>query len=309
MNILSKISKLPLIRGLSENARMGLVIVVVASVALTLWVGTLLGGFHPTKKLLIGFETAGGIGNNSPVNYNGVLVGEVTSSNIISSSRDKPYHVIFTSYVDRRLDISRDSEVLIKSIGIMGEKSLNIVPGNPESGPLKKGEVLRGVQPLDFSDILKRGQNIAKNSLIIMDGIHEIKDDEEFVQSVKNTFSHFQALLRDIRVIRTETDEDLKHFRGNLSELYAGLDTDFSQISTKFQSIRSSIENVKSENKEDLAAIKENMDLAAQHFAGYNKIIEEKGILFHLKIPKEIKEQMKSPEQLKREKRKKRLKR
>ena len=90
--------------------------------------------------------------------------------------------------------------------------------------------------------------------------------------------------------IKDQNKKDLETLTAALNELYKGLETDVDSMMTKFSSLKSSFSDIKQENSDDIARIKEKFEEASVHFAGYNKLVEEKGIFIHLKVPDEVKE-------------------
>lgn len=291
-----------------DDVKLGLIVLSIVVFCSAVWiVPGMIRLLLPGKIVKIGFDSAGGAGVNSPVKFNGVDVGDVVRVKILPEDEDRGYRVVFDCRIKRDLVIRKGSNVFVKSIGLMGEKTIDIIPAPPGAPILKKGEVLIGAQPLGFDELVQSGQTIAKNFKKVYDSIQDLTQDKELSASLKNTFSNMEKIFADIDGMQTENADDLERLWASLNELYKGPDTDMNEIMKKFSAIKSSAGDIMGENKADIEAIKKNFEEASEHLAGYNKIVEEKGILIHLKVPDEVKEALKSEGRKRREERAKKF--
>jgi phospholipid/cholesterol/gamma-HCH transport system substrate-binding protein len=81
---------------------------------------------------------AGGIRSGDPVQMKGVNIGRV------SRFRLRPTGVAIELELEKELSVPRDSEVLITSRGLLGDKVAQVIPGR-SSELLRNGDVLPGV--------------------------------------------------------------------------------------------------------------------------------------------------------------------
>ena len=96
---------------------------------LILFVGTLwVKKYNPLErkeKITVLFRHANGIAAGDPVNVSGIKVGEVIE---VKLSEDNKALIKFSFNKDVRLH--SDCVFAIKDIGLMGDKALEIIPGN-----------------------------------------------------------------------------------------------------------------------------------------------------------------------------------
>ncbi|MFH1776520.1 MAG: MlaD family protein [Candidatus Omnitrophota bacterium] len=101
-----------------------------------------------TIKAIFGF--ASGIEPTAPVRLAGVSVGEVSDIRIFYNEEKNKVEVELTLNIRPNIRIPRNSQTYINTLGIMGEKYVELVPGSKASGLLKAGDVLRGKDPISI---------------------------------------------------------------------------------------------------------------------------------------------------------------
>src|SRR3989338_3712590 len=108
--------------------------------------------FKSTYKAKVAFAIANGLEKESSVMFAGVPVGKIIDVKILSDKelvRPQDPRVVFTVEVDKSANIKKDSIASIKTMGLMGEKYIEVLPGSPESPTLAPGDVLLGEAPFD----------------------------------------------------------------------------------------------------------------------------------------------------------------
>jgi phospholipid/cholesterol/gamma-HCH transport system substrate-binding protein len=99
------------------------------------------------------FKNVSGLKRGSEVRLAGVTVGTVTSTTIRS---DGKILVTFEVIKEHRNQLREDSKASIGSIGLLGDRSLDITPGSPDKPVLPPGGLMAGVEPLDLQELLAR---------------------------------------------------------------------------------------------------------------------------------------------------------
>lgn len=116
--------------------------------------------FQERYSLITTFNSTEGLAVGAPVRLAGVTVGNVTR---ISFGRDpKDRRIAMTLSVERRVQdrIREDSVASIATIGLVGDKVLDITVGSYDKPELKPGARLASMDPLDYSVLLQKGDRI-----------------------------------------------------------------------------------------------------------------------------------------------------
>lgn len=171
-------------------------------------------------KIAVKFDFASGIGAAAPVRLSGVGVGRVDGVNVVYSDKEKKSYAEVRAWIQSDARIEEDAKITINTLGLLGEKYLEIYPGTPGASLVKDGAVLVGQNPVvmekltenlvDLSNsvttIVKRLENgegtIGK--LLVEDGVYND------LRSIMGNFKDFSSDLKSTGTNFKDFSEDLK---------------------------------------------------------------------------------------------------
>jgi len=111
------------------------------------------GGYH-IKAV---FNFANGITESSPVRFAGVNVGQVDEIRIFFDQKEKKTKVELLAWINSNdIRITRDSVAVINTLGLLGEKYLEIFPGSDINDLLYNGGTIIGEDPIPTERIARR---------------------------------------------------------------------------------------------------------------------------------------------------------
>ncbi|MFC1621450.1 MlaD family protein [Candidatus Omnitrophota bacterium] len=161
-----------------------------------------IGNFYSIKRgytIDIVFSFANGISVGAPVRYAGVEVGEVQDIEVYYDEIEQSPMVKILVWVSQNTWINEDAVAAINTLGLLGEKYLEIVPGTKEKLLLSKGDTLRGQDPVSTEELARDTKELVAKMEVMIKSIEEVVGDKEFQASVKNTVSNLEALTSDMR--------------------------------------------------------------------------------------------------------------
>ena len=161
-----------------------------------------IGNFYSVKRgytLNILFSFANGISVGAPVRYAGVEVGEVQDIEVYFDEKENKPMVRLSVWVAQNTWINENTEAAINTLGLLGEKYLEIIPGTRETRLLQKGDTLRGKDPVSTEELTRDTKEMLAKIDSIMESINKVVGDEEFQGSIKNTISNLESLSLDFR--------------------------------------------------------------------------------------------------------------
>lgn len=120
----------------------------------------------PGYHVKVTFNFANGIAINAPVRLAGIEVGEVDGIRIYYDTAEQKTKVELSAWIKKDLMIESDSKAVINTLGMLGEKYLEIFPGSKKDF-LKEGSVIAGKDPVSLEDMTGQLKEIADSISVI----------------------------------------------------------------------------------------------------------------------------------------------
>ena len=168
-----------------------------------------------------------GIKVGAPVRLNGVDTGNIIRIAIDSSSGK--VSLTFTVNDDIRPLLRRDAAVLIRPMGLLGDKYLELLPGTLKELPLQDGAVLTGQAESDITGLadsatatLESVNRSLKDLQTILTGLKEGKGTAGKLVTDPDLYDHTSALLRKAEALSDKTAQLLARIEkgeGTLGQL------------------------------------------------------------------------------------------
>ncbi len=145
------------------------------------------------------FNFVNGVKRGAPVRFAGVDVGQVQAIKFYYDDKEVKTKVRLTCWVNKRASIPLDSTIWVNTLGLLGEKYVEIIPGQDYNNVMAAGQDLAGEDPLPMNEIMKDAKNIADNINI---GVEKILNKEGTVGKLlydDKIYNELDALVTDIR--------------------------------------------------------------------------------------------------------------
>lgn len=201
-----------------RNIRVGLLtvaaLVVLAMAILT--IGKRQQIFVNHTRYRTSFSNVTGLQRGSPVRLSGVDVGFIERIELSTDPEEERINVRFTVneiYTER---IRSDSVASIKTIGLLGDKFLEIRGGTAAAERILEGGMVPGKDPAEMEELMAGGEDLMANLLSISSSLKVIlerteagegllgeitstpADDEKFSEMAKSTLISLRTILQRI---------------------------------------------------------------------------------------------------------------
>jgi phospholipid/cholesterol/gamma-HCH transport system substrate-binding protein len=175
----------------SNEAKVGgLVLLTGVLVFLFAWMIGIQNPFQSSVPFYVTYNFAGGIEVGSPVRVSGIKVGKVENIEFFAPVNPKdvvyrePGSVNFTEdgnaisplkikisiRKEAAAGVRKDSQFFINMAGIIGERYIEITPGRIEAAPLRGGDVVAGIDPPRFDQLISQSFDVAGKIKELIDG-------------------------------------------------------------------------------------------------------------------------------------------
>ncbi len=109
------------------------------------------------------FTFVNGVKLGAPVRYAGVDVGEVKEIKFSVDPEAGKTKVKIVCWIDEKTKVPVDSTVWVNTLGLLGEKYVEIMPGKNYNQFLVKDEELIGEDPVPMQEVTRLAKSIAYN--------------------------------------------------------------------------------------------------------------------------------------------------
>ncbi len=216
-----------------------------------------------TYTLLIEFNDITGLEPADMVSVSGLRIGKVDDFEL------RGLKVFVTISISPDVQLPTDSHAQIKSLGMVGEKFIDIRPGT-STNFLKDGDTLQGKNVSDFSDLtgsaeglMLQAEELLGNIKIAFENIFDAQGQADLKETLahlrslsatlNNNSGHIAKTLMNIDSLSTNLSEILSARRGEVessiknfseaSNMLEGLTSKMDKSMTSVQSLLAKIEN------------------------------------------------------------------
>jgi len=247
---------------MSPTARVGL-FMVLALVVLGVFIVKIeeipIGARSGRARVQASFPSVAGLDEKSPVRIAGVRVGIVEK---IALDGDR---ALVTLALDAAVTLHEGARAEVTSLGMLGDKYVELFPGALDAPVLAPGTVLGGVSPLAFDQLLKTANDVGGDLQAVTASLRRSLGGEEGQRRLDEIMENIRALTADTRALvaanRDEVDATIANFRA-FSET---LKTELPRLAEKMNGLADRVDGVVAENRGNLSASLENIkDLSAR---------------------------------------------
>jgi phospholipid/cholesterol/gamma-HCH transport system substrate-binding protein len=175
--------------------------------------------FEEGKTFHVVFSFANGMKKTAPVRIAGVDQGLVKDIVLFFDRADGKTKVDVTVQVKKETQIPQDSVFVINQLGLMGEKYLEVFPGQDTVNFITEGQTVIGKSPLAQEEISSYVMIVAQKVEQTVDGINTILRDEGNVAAVKNSLADVQSILTEIKT----SSNNLSHMTTTIDEVVTAI--------------------------------------------------------------------------------------
>jgi phospholipid/cholesterol/gamma-HCH transport system substrate-binding protein len=156
--------------------------------------------FTTTYRLNAGFDTVAGLQNGAEVRVGGIHKGTVDRIYLPRQPGEKVVVAMNLESATREV-IKKDSVASIQTEGLLGNKYVTISFGSKEAESVRSGDTIRSEPPMDFSDMIKKTNEIMDRSNVALKNVDEATADlRSITGKVNRGEGTIGALINDKKV-------------------------------------------------------------------------------------------------------------
>ena len=146
------------------------------------------------KSIRVVFGFANGLKKNAPVRIAGVDEGLVRDIKLFFDRTDSRTKVEVEIWVKEETMIPRDSVITVNQLGMMGEKYIEIFPGEDTQSFLEAKQIVIGKDPIAQEAISARVMEVSTKLENAVGGLDRLISDEKNIDSIGTTLENLSSL-------------------------------------------------------------------------------------------------------------------
>jgi phospholipid/cholesterol/gamma-HCH transport system substrate-binding protein len=199
---------------MSTAAKLGaffLVVLILAGVLI--WrIEDLRLGRGPAKKMSVEFKDVSGLDAKSTVRLAGVRVGKVSKIRLSPDGK-----AVVDMLLDSDVDLRQGASASVASLGLLGEKYVELVPGPVGAPELPEGTTLKGDLPVSFDQITKLARDIEVDVKDITRNLSQSLGGPQGEERLRTIVENIRVISDDLRLMvaanRGNVDATVVNFR------------------------------------------------------------------------------------------------
>jgi len=156
--------------------------------------------FKPGYNIYAILGYANGVRKSAPVRLAGIEVGEVKEAGVFKDENGKTM-VKLKLWLTSDAKVEEDAKMIINTLGLIGEKYVEIVPGTPGALFLKNGDYIVGYDSVSMEQITKKGYDIALKLEKTIDSMDEILKQVKSGEGTVGRLIYDNTLYNDVEAI------------------------------------------------------------------------------------------------------------
>jgi phospholipid/cholesterol/gamma-HCH transport system substrate-binding protein len=183
---------------------------VLVTIVMLLILTFVVGGYFKkgANEWKIQFGYLSGLADDAPVYYAGREVGKVDSIQIL---RGDSRPVLVTIKVSKDAYVREDSVAYIDTLGMMGEKFIEISIGSKDAPAMEAGKVIEGVDPIAMHVLIRKMNVLADDVTVMTESLNPLlKTTNDLVGGNKEEISKSIGNLQEMSANLRDMTADLK---------------------------------------------------------------------------------------------------
>lgn len=169
--------------------------------------------FKPGYNIKVLLSFADGVQESSPVRLAGLEVGEVKKASILRDPETNKTKVELLLWLTNNAKVEKDATVLINTLGLIGEKYVEIFPGTPGSPLLMDGGTIVGFDSISMQQMTQKGYDVILKLEKMLDSVNYVLEKVKAKEGTVGKLLMEDKIYRDLEEIMAEVKEMVRDLK------------------------------------------------------------------------------------------------
>ncbi len=207
-----------------------------------------LGGRGAVREVRAELASAAGIDRNAPVRIAGVRVGSVKEIRLAGGRAE------LVLALDPGVELHQGATAQITSLGMLGDRYVEVVPGDPAAPPLAAGATLSGVASPSFDDVLEVAGGIGVDLKEVSAALRTGMGGEAGGVKIEEIVDNLRQLTADLARLIRDNQANVNATTANFRDVSATLKVELPRLADKVNQLADQLGEVVAENRDDARA-------------------------------------------------------
>jgi phospholipid/cholesterol/gamma-HCH transport system substrate-binding protein len=199
------------------------------------------------------FPSVAGLDRKAAVRIAGVRVGKVEDISLEGS------HAVLTLSLNPDVQLHEGAVAQVTSLGMLGDKYIEILPGDFSLPLLPPGSVLGGATAPSFDDVMRVATEIGADVKEVTEALRGSIGGQHGEETISEIVENIRELTGSLKVLIAENQANVNRTTANFAEFSATLRDELPRIADKMNLLADQLNGVVGENRGDLQASMSNI--------------------------------------------------
>lgn len=205
------------------------------------------------------FESAAGVDRKAAVRIAGVRVGKVEEVRLDGTE------AVLVLSLEPDVVLREGATARVASMGMLGDKYVEIVPGAPGAPPLPSGATLSGESPPTFDQVLEVATEIGADVKEVTAALRTSIGGDQGAEKISEIVDNIRELTATLKQLIAENQANVNATTANFRDFSATLRDELPVIAEKINRLADQLGGVVDENRDNLQESLSNIrDLSAR---------------------------------------------
>ncbi len=219
-----------------------------------------LSGTATSRKASVQFDQVAGLGLQGAVRVAGVKVGEVRSIDLDGGKAKVGISV------DGKVPLYKNATATLSSIGILGEKYIDLNPGTPDSGLMGDDGRIASKNGASLDSLMETLQKVGDNVQGVTYALNKSIGGEEGRAKLDEIVDNIRQLTAEFRAMAQENHEGINETVANVQQLTGDLKDRIPQLAQRFDDLGKHLDEMVQENRPELQGTLQDVHKLAKNF-------------------------------------------
>ena len=225
-------------------------------------------GGHSQNRLTTEFDQVAGLNPQSAIRVAGVKVGTVSGIDL-DGKRAR-----VTLSLPKEFPVYKDAFASLSSIGILGEKYIELDPGHPEAGRLPQDMGIPSKTGMSMDSLMESLGGIAKDVKNVTKALDESIGGEQGRQKLDEIVDNIRQLTGEFRAMAQENHGTINATLANVEQVSAQLKENLPKLTRQFEDLGRNLNDMVTKGQPELQGLLGDVRKLTQNLQGTSENVK-----------------------------------